>query len=157
MRKLKLSYQALALLQVVGLGAVTRADAAGDAGHGGDVYDAECSDCHSLKQGKNKKGPSLFGVVGRKAASVADFSYSDAMKASGSVCTPYQIDSYIAQPKKAVPIGKMKYDGLADAKAREDVLAFLMTVRRFRAQGGRRTPFARPCDPFFLWCFFFLC
>src|SRR3569832_2440257 len=59
MRKLKLSYQALALLLVVGLGAVTRAEAAGDAGHGGDVFDAECSDCHSLKQGKNKKGNNL--------------------------------------------------------------------------------------------------
>src|SRR3569832_602643 len=143
MRKLKLSYQALALLLVVGLGACYRADAAGDAGHGGDVFDAECSDCHSLKQGKNKKGPSLFGVVGRKAASVADFSYSDAMKASGIVwtpdlidayiahfsfsdsmmascivCTPDQIDAYFALPKMSVPNGKMKYDGLADAKAR---------------------------------------
>src|SRR3569623_3784700 len=105
MRKLKLSYQALALLLVVGLGAVTRAEAAGDAGHGGDVFDAECSDCHSLKQGKNKKGPSLFGEVGRKAASVAGISYSDAMKASGIVWPPDQIDAYIAQTKKAVTNG----------------------------------------------------
>src|SRR3569832_729121 len=129
MRKLKLSYQALALLLVVGLGACYRADAAGDAGHGGDVFDAECSDCHSLKQGKNKKGPSLFGVVGRKAASVADLSYYDAMKAGGLVWTHDQNDAYIAQPKKAVQNVKIKYDGLAVAKARDDVLAFLMTVR----------------------------
>src|SRR3569832_1301644 len=115
MRKLKLSYQALALLLVVGLGAVTRANAAGDAGHGGDVFDAECSDCHSLKQGKNKKGPSLFGEDSQKAASVADFSYSDAMKASGIVWTPDQIDAYIAQPKKAVPNCKMNFYVFADA------------------------------------------
>src|SRR3569832_1106727 len=96
MRKLKQSYQALAMLLEVGLGAVTRAEAAGDAGHGGDVFDAECSDCHSLYLGKNINGPSLFGVVGRKAASVADFCFFVALKASGFVWTPDQIDAYIA-------------------------------------------------------------
>jgi cytochrome c len=55
---------------------------------GGDVFATECAECHSVREGKNKKGPSLFGVVGRKAATVPDASYSDALKASGITWTP---------------------------------------------------------------------
>jgi len=97
----------------------------GDAKAGGDVFDQECSDCHSIKPGKNKKGPSLFGVVGRKSGTATDFSYSEAMLASGILWTADKIEAYITNPKTAVPGNKMKYDGLADAKAREDLLAFL--------------------------------
>jgi cytochrome c len=97
----------------------------GDAKAGSDVFAHECSDCHSVKSGKNKKGPSLFGVVGRKSGTVADFSYSDAMLSIGIQWTADKIDAYITNPKAVVPGGKMKFDGLADAKAREDLLAFL--------------------------------
>lgn len=104
--------------------------AAGDAKKGADVFAEECGDCHSTVAGKNKKGPSLNGVLGRKAASIADFSgYSDAMKQSGIVWTPEKIDAYIAQPRKVVAGGKMKYDGLADAAARADVIAYLTAPR----------------------------
>ena len=101
------------------------AQAAGDATAGADVYRAECADCHSLKPGKNKKGPSFAGVIGRTAGSVPDAKYSDAMKASKIVWTAEQIDAYITHPKKVVPGGSMKYDGLDNAKSRADVIAFL--------------------------------
>ena len=104
------------------------AHAAGDAAHGAKVFDEECSDCHSTKEGKNKKGPSLWNISGRKSASIADFNYSDGMKQSGITWTPDKIDPYITHPKKVVPGGKMKYDGLDDAKAREDIIAYLMTL-----------------------------
>lgn len=104
--------------------------AAGDAKRGADVFAEECGDCHSSVPGKNKKGPSLTGINGRKAGSVADFAgYSDAMKESGIVWAPERIDSYIAAPKKVVPGGKMKYDGLPDAHARTDVIAYLMSLK----------------------------
>lgn len=104
--------------------------AAGDAKRGADVFAEECGDCHSSIPGKNKKGPSLTGINGRKAGSVADFAgYSDAMKQSGILWAPERIDSYIAAPKKVVPGGKMKYDGLADANARADVIAYLMSLK----------------------------
>lgn len=104
--------------------------AAGDARRGADVFAEECGDCHSAVPGKNKKGPTLTGVSGRKAASIADFAgYSDPMKQSGIVWTPDRIDAYIAAPKKIVPGGKMKYDGLADAAARADVLAYVLTLK----------------------------
>lgn len=104
--------------------------AAGDAKKGADVFAEECGDCHSTVAGKNKKGPSLNGVFGRKAGSVADFSgYSEAMKQSGITWAADKVDTYITQPKKVVAGGKMKYDGLGDAAARADVIAYLMSVK----------------------------
>ncbi|HZX31059.1 MAG TPA: c-type cytochrome [Rhodocyclaceae bacterium] len=103
--------------------------AAGDVKKGADVFAEECGDCHSPKEGKAKKGPPLFGVNSRKAGSVADFAYSDAMKQSGITWSADKIEAYITAPRKVVPGGKMKYDGLADAAARADVLAYLMTLK----------------------------
>lgn len=103
---------------------------AGDAKKGANIFAEECGDCHSLTSGKNKKGPSLNGVLGRKAGSIGEFSgYSDAMRQAGIVWSPEKIDAYIAQPRKVVPGGKMKYDGLDDAGARSDVIAYLMSIK----------------------------
>ncbi len=101
--------------------------AAGNAVSGADVYNAECADCHSLKAGKNKKGSSFVGLIGRTAGTVPGAKYSDAMKSSKIVWTPERIDAYITHPKQVVPGGSMKYDGLDDAKARADLIAFLAT------------------------------
>ncbi|MGE5471763.1 MAG: c-type cytochrome [Bacteroidota bacterium] len=115
---------------MLGLLSMQHAIAAGDAKKGADVFAEECGDCHSVTPGKNKKGPSLAGVIGRKAGSVADFSgYSDSMKQSGIVWAAERIDAYITHPKKVVPAGKMKYDGLDDAAARADVIAYLSSVK----------------------------
>lgn len=104
--------------------------AAGDPKKGVDVFAEECGDCHSVAPGKNKKGPNLIGVVGRKAASVPDFSgYSDAMKQSGIIWASDKIEAYVTQPKKIVPAGKMKYDGLGDAGARADLIAYLSSLK----------------------------
>lgn len=113
------------------LGNSLSARAAGDPKRGADVFDGECAECHSVKQGKNKKGPSLFGIVGQKAAGVPDFAYSDGLKNSGITWTVERLDAYIANPNQAVPGGKMgkKYDGLADPQARADVIAFLNAQR----------------------------
>lgn len=102
---------------------------AGDVSRGAGVFSAECVECHSVKAGKNKKGPSLFGVIGRKAASINDFIYSDAMRQSGITWTPDQITRYVANPKKVVPGGKMKYDGHINPQETEDLLAYLNTIR----------------------------
>ena len=108
----------------------TPAWAAGDARKGADVFAEECGDCHSVAPGKNKKGPSLNGVLNRKAASIADFSgYSDAIRQSGITWNPERIDAYITQPRKVVAGGKMKYDGLSDSTARADVIAYLGSIK----------------------------
>jgi cytochrome c len=109
--------------------ATCSAQAAGDVKVGADLFAEHCAECHSLKDGKNKKGPSLFSSAGRKAAAVPDFVYSDAMKASGITWTADKLDAYLTLPKKLVPGGTMKYDGMADPKGRADVIAYLSTVR----------------------------
>lgn len=97
-----------------------------DADVGGDVFDTNCADCHSLKSGRNKKGPSLAGVVGRGAGKVAGFAnYSTALLGSQITWTPNQLDAYLANPKHVIPGGKMKFDGLSSAKERADLLLFL--------------------------------
>lgn len=103
--------------------------AAADAKLGSAVFAEQCAECHSLKEGKNKKGPSIFAVMGRRPASVAGFNYSEAMKARTEPWTEANVSAYVEHPKLSVPGGTMKYDGLGDAKAREDLIAFLLTLR----------------------------
>lgn len=99
---------------------------AADAEKGADSFDANCAECHSVaKVLKNKKGPSLFGVVGRPSGQVQGYDYSDAMKAAGLTWTPEKLDAYITNPKAVVPNDKMKFKGLADAAERADLVAFL--------------------------------
>ena len=84
-----------------------------------------CTMCHSVKPGVNQIGPSLAGVVGRKAGSARGFAYSPAMKGSGRVWTPAALDQYLAAPAKAVPGNKMIFGGLAKPEDRADVVAYL--------------------------------
>ncbi len=99
---------------------------AADAVRGADVFDANCAECHSVaKTLKNKKGPSLFGVVGRTAGTVAGYEYSEAMHRAGFVWDAERLDAYLAHPKAVVPGDKMKFDGLDSREERADVIAFL--------------------------------
>ncbi|UPG95172.1 c-type cytochrome [Luteibacter aegosomatissinici] len=103
--------------------------AAGNAKAGQDVFKSECAECHAVAQGRNKKGPSLFGIVGRKSGSLPDYNYSDALKNIGWTWTPEQLHTYLSQPaKQANPGTKMKYDGLDNAKDLDDLLAYLATL-----------------------------
>jgi len=111
------------------LACIPAAMAAGDVKKGAGAFAEECGDCHSTKEGKAKKGPPLVGINGRKAGAISDFAYSDAMVQSGINWTPEKIDAYIAQPRKVVPGGKMKYDGLGDAAARADVIAYVLSLK----------------------------
>lgn len=111
------------------LAASPAAHAAGDAMRGSDVFAAECAECHSVRPGKNKKGPTLFATLGRRAAEVPDAKYSDAMRRSGWVWDAETLRRYLAQPREALPGGSMKYEGLRDPKAVEDLLAYLASVR----------------------------
>ncbi|CAK0744707.1 cytochrome c [Gammaproteobacteria bacterium] len=103
--------------------------AAGNSEHGASVFQEECADCHSVTQGKNKKGPSLFGVVGRNPAMIEGYNYSEAMRANHSAWSADRLDAYISGPKKTVSGGKMKYDGLSNVSDRADLIAYLSTLR----------------------------
>ena len=112
------------------LGAATPPVArAGDSAAGKDVFLSECSKCHSVDKGRNKKGPSLFGVVGRPAGTAPGYHYSDAMKQVQWTWTADKLHDYLSQPaRKAVPGTRMKYDGLDDAKQLDDLIAYLATL-----------------------------
>ncbi len=106
------------------------AHAEGDAAKGKKVFN-KCKACHYADKKKNKVGPYLVGVVGRKAASVEGFKYSKAMKAKGAeglVWNEENIDKYLAAPKKFVPGNKMAFAGLKKAEDRANVIAYLKTL-----------------------------
>jgi cytochrome c len=89
----------------------------------------KCALCHTTDAGKNKIGPSLFGVVGRKAGSVDNFNYSEAMKKFEHTWNPETLDSYLADPRAVVPGTKMIFPGIKDEKERQDVIAYLETLK----------------------------
>jgi cytochrome c len=106
------------------LAATGAARADGDAARGEKRFD-ECATCHSLKEGVNGVGPSLHGLLGRKAASLDDFRYSPAMKRSGLTWTPQALATFVADPQKAVPNNRMPFAGMPDAADRDDLIAYL--------------------------------
>jgi cytochrome c len=112
----------------LGLLLASVAHAQGDVARGADLFKQNCSMCHSPEPGQNLVGPSLASVVGRPAASISGFAYSNAMKECGIVWTPDQLMKYLKAPRKYVPGIKMMFPGLADEQDRENIVAFLATL-----------------------------
>ncbi len=101
----------------------------GDAARGEKKF-VECAACHSVEKGVNNVGPSLAGILGRKAGTLADYRYSAAMRKSGITWTLQTLDEYIADPQKQIPANRMPYAGLPDAAARADLIAYLEKVTK---------------------------
>lgn len=101
--------------------------AAQDASKGSDVYQERCNQCHVLNG--VSQGPSLVGVVGRKAASLPGYPYSSALKASGLTWTAANLDRFIEAPTKLVPGTAMRVI-IADADDRKNLIAYLATLKR---------------------------
>ncbi|WP_443749318.1 c-type cytochrome [Asticcacaulis solisilvae] len=87
-----------------------------------------CRGCHSVEKGKNGFGPSLYGVVGRRAGAVPGFSYSKAMTGSGVTWDAAALDAYIAAPQARIPGNRMPYGGLKDAAKRQAIIDYLKTL-----------------------------
>ena len=122
-------YVSVAMLASVPVVAMPPAHAAGNANNGTVVFN-RCAICHDkTKGGPNKLGPQLFGVVGRKAGTYPGFSYSSAMRSAGFQWTPAKLDAYLASPASVVPSNKMAFAGIADARQRADLIAYLQTLK----------------------------
>jgi cytochrome c len=103
-----------------------------DAAKGQLVFN-RCRACHAIGPGaRNKAGPQLNGIVGKKAASVPGFNYSEAMKTAagnGLVWTEASLSSYLEAPDVFLPGGVMAYSGVKDSADRKDLIAFLKTQK----------------------------
>jgi cytochrome c len=103
------------------------ANAEGDAAAGEKMF-AHCAPCHSTKPGENKLGPSLAGVVGRKAGTEPGFSYSSALKGQDITWDEASLNEWLQGPGKFVKGTKMIYS-VPDEKDRQDVIAYLKTLK----------------------------
>ena len=108
---------------------VTQAQGVGDAQRGAQVFN-QCKICHSLEAGKNLLGPSLHGLIGRKAGSLPGYSYSPAMKNANVTWTDDTLSRYLADPKAFVPGDKMGFAGIKDPTKLGDLLAYLNQATR---------------------------
>ena len=105
------------------------ADMKGDAAAGEKVF-TQCKTCHVIDPGVNRIGPSLHGIIGRKAGQIAGFSYSAANKESGITWTPEKLYQYLEKPARVVPGTKMAFAGLAKGQDRADVIAYLTSATK---------------------------
>lgn len=101
----------------------------GDADRGSLIFEEACGQCHQLTPGLNKKGPQLMNIYGATAAQLADYNYSEGLKAKGWVWDAETLDPYIADAEKVVADSKMLADPMPDASERTDVIAYLSTLR----------------------------
>jgi len=116
----------LALVMLLAAGAA-RAD--GDAARGEKKF-GDCAACHKLEAGANNVGPSLHGILARKAGELADFRYSPAIKRSGITWTAETLDKFITDPQALVPGNRMPYAGMAAAADRADLIAYLQNATK---------------------------
>jgi cytochrome c len=115
---------ALGSLVVLAAGPVVAADV-----EAGKTAFKKCALCHTTETGKNKIGPSLFGIVGRKSATVENFNYSEAMKKFDHTWDEGTLDEYLADPRGTVPGTKMIFPGIKEKTERDDVIAYLETLK----------------------------
>src|SRR3982750_3801257 len=122
----------LSALAIIVCSAATSAASAQDVAAGKTSFN-KCLACHAIGEGaKNKVGPELNGLAGRKAGTAPDYSYSDANKNSGITWNEAQFKEYIKDPKAKVPGTKMAFAGIKNEKEINDLWAFLL---QFDAEG----------------------
>lgn len=124
----------LAIGALLVIAPATGASAEGDPAAGQRVFN-QCRACHNIEAGQpNKVGPSLHGVIGRKAGSVDGFRYSNAMKQKGEeglTWTEETLHPYLRNPREVVQGTSMAFPGIRNDKQLEDVIAYVK-----QASGG---------------------
>jgi len=99
--------------------------ALGNAESGKKIF-KKCVACHSVvKGGKNKIGPALYNVVGRKVAGVTDYKYSKALVAYKKDWTFEELNGFLLKPAKWIKGTKMAYAGLKKEEDRASIIKYL--------------------------------
>ena len=98
-----------------------------DAVRGKQLYESQCFACHSLDA--NRVGPAHQGVFGRKAGSVKDYDYSDAVKKSKVIWNEKTLDRWLTNPEATIPGQKMGFS-VQQARDRADLIEYLKSESR---------------------------
>ena len=107
----------------------------GDPAKGEAVFHA-CRSCHSIDEGASRIGPSLFHVVDRPAASEANYTYSDAMKAFGAAGHKWDeatLTAYLAAPRDYIPGVKMAFAGIRKPEDIVNLIAYLKNPKAVKS------------------------
>jgi cytochrome c len=137
---------ALVALVFVLTSAAAKEAVIGNLGRGEQDFRA-CASCHSLTPNHNMTGPSLAGVIGRKAGTLASFPrYSEALKSSGVTWDEPSLDAWLEKPEGFIPGSRMVFPGIRDAQDRADIIAYLkQAMTSSYAEAG--PPVGVPGDP----------
>jgi cytochrome c len=115
----------LSALVIIASSAAVPAALAQDAAAGKTSFN-KCLACHAIGEGaKNKVGPELNGLNGRKSGTAPDYNYSDANKNSGITWNEAEFKDYIKDPKAKIPGTKMAFAGIKNEKEANDLWAFI--------------------------------
>ena len=102
----------------------------------GETSFKKCLPCHDIgEDAKNKVGPELNGLDGRKSGAAADYNYTDANKNSGLVWSEATFKDYIKDPRAKIPGTKMIFPGIKNEKEVGDLWAYL---KQFGPDGKKK-------------------
>lgn len=90
----------------------------------------QCRSCHAVEVDAPSRatGPNLFGIVGRKIGSEADFEYSQAAASADFDWDAAKLDQWLASPQTFLPGNRMSFTGVRNEKQRRDLIAYLMVA-----------------------------
>lgn len=141
---------AVVLAVVLAAGSATATEDLGDAEIGAKLWKF-CAPCHDVgENARNKIGPHLNNLFGRRAAELEGFRYSDPMKRAGSdgvVWDRDTLDVFIENPRALVSRTRMSFRGVADEKHRADIIAFLRQFSASPSDIPESAPTALPSNP----------
>ena len=93
------------------------------------MFDHRCRRCHADDPARSSYGPSLVGIVGRKAGTVEGFAYSDAMKSSGIVWTEDALRGWISDNTGVMPGTRMKHMSISDKTEQDFLITYLKSLK----------------------------
>ena len=97
-------------------------------GAGEILFDAECHRCHADNASDPSYGPSLVGIIGKRAGTSADYEYSEALANASFVWTPAALRAWMEDNQGFVPGTKMRHVGIEDRTVQDFILSYLGSI-----------------------------